>query len=65
MIFDKRANEAKERIDLKFWERYRTILNRCIAISEDRQDSYVGEASSILDYWIGGEADLIYEINKK
>ena len=65
MIINKFSDMETESVDKIFWDRYKKILNKAIGICEDRQVSYVGEASSILEYWIGGESDLIYEINKK
>lgn len=65
MIINKYSDREKEAVDKLFWDRYKKILDDCVEICKDRQVSYVGEASTILEYWPHGENDLIYEINKK
>jgi len=65
MIINKHADQEIESVDKLFWDRYKAILKKAIDICEDRQVSYVGDASTILEYWPHGENDLIYEINKK
>lgn len=65
MIKDDNHSKGIVAVDNIFWKRYKRILSKAMEISDDRQPSYVGDCSSILDYWINGENDLLYEINKK
>jgi hypothetical protein len=52
-------------MDNIFWEHYRTILQDAIKLTEDRQESYVGDGNCIIEQAICGEAGYVYEINKK
>lgn len=64
MIFDDKMLEAIKAIDAEFWKEYRKIMPQCQSMCEDRQPSYVSDGS-IVEYWIHGQDDLAYEINKK
>lgn len=64
MIIDEKHSKFVQKLDKDFWREYKSILQKAIEISEDRHTSYVGNGS-ILEYWIGGQNDLRYEINKK
>ena len=56
---------AMERLEKEFWERYQKAIDRAIALTKDRQESYIGEGHFILEGAILGEGSMLYEINKK
>ena len=50
--------------DYTFWDLYKAAFQEAQDLTKDRMPQYVGD-ESILDFWIHGQNDLVYEINKK
>ena len=51
-------------LEALFWMNYSSVLKEAKVLCEDRMPVYVGD-ETILEYWINGAQDLLYEINKK
>jgi len=47
-----------------FWKNYSDTLAEAEELTTKRMEAYVAD-ESILDFWINGPNDLVYEINKK
>lgn len=51
-------------IDEIFWDSFEETFNESKKLVKGRSKAYNSD-ESIIDYWINGESDLMYEINKK
>jgi len=50
--------------DIKFWKEYYKALEIAAQLTKDRKKAYCAD-ESILDFWINGPQDLVYELHKK
>lgn len=56
--------EPNQELERLFWREYEAVFSECQNLVNNRMEVYVGK-ETILEYWINGQLDLLYEINKK
>jgi hypothetical protein len=54
----------KDDIESKFWEELAELQQGGIDMIHEKSKQYVANGR-IIDFWINGPSDLVYEINKK